>query len=382
MAQQKRVNAEIKGRSNLRIKGRWSFGCARNEKMSKALTVIEGKQSVLEGSPSLLIEALSPRDKATIMSLCMPSGANDSELALYLYRCKEQGFDPLSGELVLQKWVSQKDGSVKLSFITTRDALLKKAELNPNYMGINSGVVKENDNFQVDTEKGTIHQNFGAKRGRIIAGWAVVYHKNRLPVIAIADYAEYSVANSRSPVWQSMPSAMIQKVAEVAALRRQFPVLTQGVYTTDEMHTESAQTPTANTVIVDTPVAETKKGSVRMLNDEPELKEEPLSEPVQIVEPKAQVPVEVSEEVPTTSAEVEVKPQDAYKLLGLATGKSGTGTPYAKIACEKSGQKLVLLAKGEEGLVEAGKLREGCFFQAEIVEDKGFSFVQTITVVK
>lgn len=142
----------------------------------KELTVIEGKQSVLEGSPSQLVAVLAPRDKATIMSLCMPSGANDSELALYLYRCKEQGFDPLSGELVLQRWVS-KDGSVKLSFITTRDALLKKAELNPNYGGINSGVVKEGDNFQVDTEKGVVKQTFGSKRGKIVAGWAVVYHK-------------------------------------------------------------------------------------------------------------------------------------------------------------------------------------------------------------
>ncbi|MDR3542701.1 MAG: recombinase RecT [Desulfosporosinus sp.] len=352
--------------------------------MSKALTVIEGNQSLVEGSPSRLIEALSPRDKATIMSLCMPSGANDSELALYLYRCKEQGFDPLSGELVLQKRISQKDGTVKLSFITTRDALLKKAELNPNYGGMNSGVVKENDNFQVDTEKGTIHQDFGAKRGKIIAGWAVVYHKNRLPVIAIADYAEYAAANANSPVWRSMPSAMVQKVAEVAALRRQFPILTQGVYTTEELQTEAAPTP--NAVLVEKPVQEASvtkalKGEVRMLDEEPELYQEPVSQTVQETELKAQVSVEAPEEVlPTAPVEATDQPQDAYKLLGLATGKSGTGTPYAKLACEYKGQKLVLLAKGEEGLAEAGKLSEGCYFQAEIVEDKGFSFVQTITV--
>lgn len=99
---------------------------SETEIMSKALQVIEGSKSMVEGSPSQLVAGLSPQDKATIMSLCMPKGANDSELALYLYRCKEQGSDPLSGELVLQKRVSQKDGSVTLSFITTRDALLKK----------------------------------------------------------------------------------------------------------------------------------------------------------------------------------------------------------------------------------------------------------------
>lgn len=186
----------------------------------------------------------------------------------------------------------------------------------------------------------------------------------------MTDYAEYAAANFKSPVWASMPSAMIQKVAEVAALRRQFPILTQGVYTTDEMQIESAPTP----MIAENSVAELPKGEVRMLADGTELKKEPE----QVQDPKEQVPVEVLEEVPPTAPAEERK--EAYKLLGLATGKSGTGIPYAKIACQGNGQKLMLLAKGEEGLVEAGKLSEGCFFQAEIVEDKGFSFVQTITV--
>lgn len=335
-----------------------------------------------------LVENLTQVDKATIMSLCMPKGANDSELSLFLYRCKEQGFDPLSGELVLQKRVSQKDGSINLSFITTRDALLRKAEQNPNYGGISSGVVKENDEFSIDTEKGIVHQKIGAKRGRILIGWAVVYHKNRLPVIAVADYAEYAAANNRSPVWGSMPSAMIQKVAEVSALRRQFPVLVHGVYTTEEIQIESEQVPQLTEKPPAEKLVEFPRGAVRMLNDEPELKAEPtpetLPEPelAQKAEPKAQVLVEIPKEVlPTAPAEVEV-PQDVFKLVDLITGKSGTGTPYAKIACEKNGEKLVLLAKGEEGLIEAGKLSEGCLFQAVIVEDKGFSFVQAITVVK
>ncbi|KJS50905.1 hypothetical protein [Desulfosporosinus sp. BICA1-9] len=37
-------------------------------------------------------------------------------------------------------------------------------------------------------------------------------------------------------------------------------------------------------------------------------------------------------------------------------------------------------AKGEEGLAEAGKLREGCLFNAMIIEEKGFSFVQSINL--
>lgn len=333
------------------------------------LTTTNGSTGEL--SPANLVAMLSPQDKSTIMSLCMPKGATDSELALYLYRCKELGFDPLSGELVLRKWVNNTDGSVSLSFITTRDALLKKAEQNPNYVGINSGVVKEGDTFQVDTEKGIVKHSFGAKRGKILAGWAIVYHKTRLPVIAIADFDEYYAANSStSPVWRKMPSAMIQKVAEVAALRRQFPVLAQGIYTAEEMQTAE---PAPVTVTGPTQPAMT-------VEVQPEIAE-PVT-PATTPEPVPEEPVP-EEPVPETAPEPvpEPVPDDVYRLLAIQTGKSGTGTPYAKIACERKEQKLVLLAKGEEGVAEAGKLRDGCMFRAETVEEKGFIFVQKLTVV-
>jgi len=338
-----------------------------------------------EVSPSQLVAGLAPQDKATIMSLCMPSGANDSELALFLYRCKEQGFDPLSGELVLQKRISQKDGSVSLSFITTRDALLRKAELNPNYEGISSGVVKENDEFSIDTEKGIVQQKIGAKRGKILIGWAVVRHKSRLPVIAVVDYSEYAVANSRSPVWQAMPSAMIQKVAEVSALRRQFPILTQGVYTSDEMQMQGETTtmPEISATVVEK-VVEFPTGAVRMLNDEPELKPEPVSEPK--AEPEAQGSVGAPEVIPPTEqaevkAKAEAQPQDAYKLVKLSTGRTGAGVPYAKIECEKNGENVILFGKHEEGVLEASKLHNGCFFKAEFKMDSKVEVIKTITVL-
>jgi phage recombination protein Bet len=342
-----------------------------------------------EVSPSQLVAGLAPQDKATIMSLCMPSGANDSELALFLYRCKEQGFDPLSGELVLQKRISQKDGSVSLSFITTRDALLRKAELNPNYEGISSGVVKENDEFSIDTEKGIVQQKIGAKRGKILIGWAVVRHKSRLPVIAVVDYSEYAVANSRSPVWQAMPSAMIQKVAEVSALRRQFPILTQGVYTSDEMQMQGETTtmPEISATVVEK-VVEFPTGAVRMLNDEPELKQAPVSEPKiePKAEPEAQGSVGAPEVIPPTEqaevkAKAEAQPQDAYKLVKLSTGRTGAGVPYARIACEKDGKGVILFGKDEEGLLEASKLHDGCFFKAEFKKDGEIELIKTITVL-
>lgn len=352
-------------------------------------------------APNKLVTALSPQDKATIMSLCMPKNANDSELALYLYRCKEQGFDPLSGELVLQKRHNS-DGTVALNFITTRDALLKKAEQNPNYNGISSGVVKEGDFFEVDTEKNIVKHKFGSKRGKLTAGWAIVYHKSRLPVIAVVDFDEYFYALSKSPVWQKMPSAMIQKVAEVAALRRQFPILGLGVYTAEEMQMEQSE------ALQDNPKQQTEGAKVDPKRRENNIisvvegevievgstheKEAPIAEeqPARGSRPEPENKVEevhaVQENLEQAAQEQNSETEKGvFQLLELHVGKSGIGTPFARIVCQEPGIKtekpLILLAKGEEGIVEAAQLKEGCRFKADITEEMGFLMVQKITVL-
>lgn len=348
---------------------------------------VAAMESYVELSPSRLVSMLSPQDKATIMSLCMPKGATDSELALYLYRCREMGFDPLSGELVLRKWVGE-DGP-KLSFITTRDALLRKAAEHPDYMGLNSGVVREGDTFLVDTEKGVVKHTFGAKRGEILAGWAVVYHKTRLPMVAVVDYEEYAAANSRSPVWRSMPSAMIQKVAEVAALKRQFPVGVQ-VYTMEELSTETeTYTPEKVELVIEKDGPASLEAPVQPVQEAQPAKEEDetvqdtqiLQEAVPVQETQAEQPETKPVRAEAPEGQSQGQSQDVCKLMGLQTSKSATGVPFAKIFCEKDGKKQVLIAKGEEGLAEAAKLFEGCSFKADTVEEKGFSFISTITIV-
>ncbi|MFT9486785.1 MAG: phage recombination protein Bet [Tepidibacillus sp.] len=196
----------------------------------------------LEKSAWDLVSQLSTEDKDVIKRTCLPPNANDAEFALYMYRCRSLGLDPFNKELVLQIYESEKNGR-RITFITTRDGYLKVAERDPNYLGINSGVVREGDKFAFDAKEGSVDHSFGPKRGQIIGAWAIAYHKQRKPVVQFVDFNEYKMANRNSPIWNSMPSAMIQKVAEVASLRRQFPVT--GLYTMEEMdyQNEDNQTP-------------------------------------------------------------------------------------------------------------------------------------------
>lgn len=348
------------------------------------------QQLPMEVSPSKLVAMLSPEDKKTIMSLCMPKNASDSELALFLYKCKQMGLDPLSKDLVLQKWTN-KDGSVSLNFITTRDALLKKAEQNPNYNGINSGVVREGDEFLVDTEKSVVRHTFGAKRGKILAGWAVAYHKSRNPVIAIADFEEYFRANASSPVWQSVPSAMIQKVAEVMALRKQFPIV-QGVYTREELPVgEEAEAARVVDVVADavaaievTPemVETTMVETTEETTTQTKREKDPLIHMTPPQQQSQQRQQPQKEQQPPQQQQPETSPQDAYKLLAVNTGRSSTGTPYAKVGCvSPDGETKVLLAKGEEGLAIVANLKEGCYFKAQTVNEKGFEIITSLEVI-
>lgn len=159
-----------------------------------------------------------------IKKTCVPAKANNEHVDLFIYVCQKYGLDPLTKEIVLDIRENTKTGEKKAVIITTRDGYLKAAIQDPAYNGVNGGVIRENDAFEVDPITGILKHSFGVKRGKIVAAWAVAKAKNRDPIICTADYSEYYAANSKSYVWQNYPSAMIQKVAEIMAMKRQFNI--------------------------------------------------------------------------------------------------------------------------------------------------------------
>ncbi len=169
--------------------------------------------------------------------------ATDEELALFMYMCYRYNLDPLLGEIYFMKAGKHS----KPSFIVSRDGYLKIAMSNPEYQGLNSFVVKEGDEFEIDAEKGTVRHRFGTKRGEILGAWAVAYRKGFKPQIAFVDFKEYF--KPKSQAWKEYPSAMIQKVAEVFVLRRQFNIT--GVVAREEIDTK-LPTPTAPPTITET----------------------------------------------------------------------------------------------------------------------------------
>jgi phage recombination protein Bet len=193
-----------------------------------------------------LVHGFTPQEVDLIRRTIAPD-ATEHELALYLRLCQTYGLDPFRRELVMVKRRRRKpsgDYEVTPVFITTRDGYLKIAQRDPGYAGIESAVVCEADHFEFDVGNHTIVHRFPAKeRGKIIGAWAVAYHKSRPPVMAFVTFEEYYDPDSET--WKTHPSAMIQKVAEVFVLRRQFGIT--GIVAQEEM-TRDLSTPATEVV--------------------------------------------------------------------------------------------------------------------------------------
>ena len=204
-------------------------------------------------------------------------GASDDELKMFIGIAEKYGLDPFIKEIWFIKRAKKvqtngkwdyprtKDGQIDYTgaetiIMTSRDGYLKVAQRDENFEGIIGFPVKEGDIFEIDAENYTVIHKFGAKRGRIIGAWAKVSHKKRKPVIVWADFAEYNAANSN--IWKQYPSAMIQKVAEVLALKRQFGI--SGLVTREEMSTAYDEFE-ASQIIEPNPQREPKQPKVKMM---------------------------------------------------------------------------------------------------------------------
>jgi len=155
--------------------------------------------------------------------------ATESEFKMFITLSTRYGLDPFNKEIFFWKVKGRP------TIMTSRDGYLKIADRHPEYDGLVSDVVRENDSFKRETN-GIYHQ-YSSNRGEIIGAYALVYRKDRsYPIYIFASFDEY---NASSRVWNQYPSAMILKVAESMALKRAFTV--SGLVSREEMEVSQMQ---------------------------------------------------------------------------------------------------------------------------------------------
>lgn len=214
------------------------------------------------------------RDQIELIKRTVAIGATDDELRLFLYMAEKYQLDPFRHEIWCIKYKSKdpnKDDPAA-SIITGRDGYLKIAMRDPGYMGIQSFVVKDGDEFQIDADSGQVVHRFAVtaarKTAEILGAWARAYHKDREPMVGFVDMQEY---RGKSPIWQDYPSAMIQKVAEVFVLRRQYNIT--GMVSAEELDVDLYAAAVAKPVgPALPPAARTRQGAMQCAACQGEIK--------------------------------------------------------------------------------------------------------------
>lgn len=152
--------------------------------------------------------------------------ATDKELALFMALCQSQKLNPFVKDAYLVKY-----GNSPATIITGKDVFVKRAAKSPEFDGMEHGVVFSDRNGTVRHREGAaVYEQIGET---LLGGWAKVYRKGWThAACAELSLSEYSTGKSN---WARMPAVMINKCAQVAALRLAFPEDFQGMYAAEEM---------------------------------------------------------------------------------------------------------------------------------------------------
>lgn len=145
----------------------------------------------------------------------------------FMMLCRARALNPFEGDAYLQGY-DTKEGPC-FSLITAHQAFLKRAEVNPEYDGMESGVILTVDGEIVEREG----DFFVDQKETLVGGWARVHFKNR----RVPCYRRLRLSSFKKPfgVWDNNPEGMIVKCAEADALRSAFPTKLGGMYLSDEL---------------------------------------------------------------------------------------------------------------------------------------------------
>lgn len=166
--------------------------------------------------------------------LCKPTARGalptEADAMKFMMLCQARALNPFEGDA----WLVGYDGQngPEFSMITGVQAFYKRAEVSPEYDGIESGIIVRREDGSIADIEGEFHDD----SEQVVGGWAKVFRKNRShPTKARIRINAFAKGNK---FWKDNPAGMIAKVAEADALRREFPTKLGGLYLPGEMRSE------------------------------------------------------------------------------------------------------------------------------------------------
>ena len=185
--------------------------------------------TVFEAAPSVtraaLEQLMSPEHNTSIKKAPSPA-----ERDLFVVQCLTKGINPLAGDVDF--WT---DDEGNLTFVIKESFYLRVADNHPNFRAIQSGVIVERG---PDRDPFEIEGGYSKEGEKIVGGWALVHRSDRdYPIVHKVNFRDY---DKKYGAWTQFPGRMIEKVAQVGALRQAFPSQFGGLYSSDEMPDEGS----------------------------------------------------------------------------------------------------------------------------------------------
>ena len=158
----------------------------------------------------------------------------NQEFKLFTELCKVRKLNPFLREAYLIKYSDKQAAQI----VVGKDAILKRAVLNPNYDGIESGIIVQKEDGTIEERAGT----FKLGNEQLVGGWARAYRKDwshpTYTSVTFGEVAQKTSSGSYNSNWSNKGATMVEKVAKVRALRETFVEELGGMYEAEEMQEE------------------------------------------------------------------------------------------------------------------------------------------------
>lgn len=211
---------------------------------SKAIAIQEKSNTKPVIEPDNIIETSSGNIVLTpeIVKKYLVNGqghVTEQEIAMFIGMCRANRLNPFNKEAYLIKYSSE-----PATMVTSKDIFFKRANQNPNFDGMESGIIVLNNDKQIEKRAGHIY----IKGETIVGAWCKVYRKDwSHPIYQEVNMSEYEGRKKSGELnqnWKQKPAVMITKVAEATALRKAFTENLQGMYITEETDNVAVEIPT------------------------------------------------------------------------------------------------------------------------------------------
>jgi len=248
---------------------------------------------------------------------------SDEDAFKFMLMCQARKLNPFEGDAFLIGYDSQSGPS--FSLITAHQAFLKRAEVHPEFDGMESGTIVMREGKVID-----LVGDWHMPNDQVLGGWATVFFKNRAhPMTKRVRLARF---NKQYGIWRDDPAGMIVKCAEADALRSSFPTMLGGLYTHEEMG--GTQGEIARPVFQETTTTDGEKAAAdKAVPVKAEVIEEPKKKETKPREAVAPPPDLQRKSRPAPSAPTEKSPHQRFTDL-LAVGNC-TPQDFVKLALDE-----------------------------------------------